>query len=73
MDGPLNMYLNQIFFTGSSLEKVVDSVANFKRGQTTSKAGNGRYELKPEFYSHYNVFHYRYSREAQSKSEEKQR
>ena len=51
----------------------MDSVANFKRGQTTSKAGNGRYELKPEFYSHYNVFHYRYSREAQSKSEEKQR
>ena len=51
----------------------MDSVANFKRGQSTAKVGNGRYELKPEFYSRYNVFHYRYSREAQSKSEEKQR
>ena len=55
------------------LEKVVESVANFKRGQSSSKIGNGRYELKPEFYNDYNVFFYRYSRESQSKSEETQR
>ena len=57
----------------TSLEKIVESVATFKRGQSSSGKGNGRYQLKPEFYSQYNVFHYKYSRESQSKSEEKQR
>ncbi len=33
----------------------------------------GKYNLKPEFYSEYNVFFYRFSRENQSKSEEAQR
>ena len=54
------------------LDKVVDSVATFKRAYNNS-ASNGRYELRPEFYEQYNVFFYRFSRENQSKAEEAQR
>ena len=56
----------------TGLEKVVESVATFKKPNAGSSA-KGRYELKPEFYKEYNVFFYRYSRENQSKSEEAQR
>ena len=36
-------------------------------------SGKGVYELRPEFYSEYNVFFYHYTKEGQSKSEETQR
>ncbi len=54
------------------LDKVVDTVATFKRAYNGATA-NGKYELKDEFYDQYNVFYYHYSKENQSKSEEAQR
>ena len=56
----------------TGLEKVVETVASFKKPVAGSSA-QGRFELKPEFYQEYNVFYYRYSREHQSRSEESQR
>ena len=56
----------------TGLEKVVESVAVFKKPKAGS-SGKGRYELRPEYFKDYNVFFYRYSRENQSKSEEAQR
>ena len=56
----------------TGLEKVVESVAVFKKPKAGS-SGKGRYELRSEYFKDYNVFFYRYSRENQSKSEEAQR
>merc|ERR1719334_2099208 len=65
---------------GTEMEKVVRSVANFKKPASSSSGlamtnhgGKGVYELKPEFYKEYNVFFYHYSKEEQSRSEEVQR
>lgn len=55
----------------TGMERVIDSVANFKKAARTY--GKGVYELKPEFYDQYNMFFYHYTREELSKSEEEQR
>ena len=62
----------------TGMDKVVKSVATFKKPSGTSTdpsapTGKGVYELKPEFYSEYNVFYYHYTKEEQSRSEESQR
>ncbi|XP_042869972.1 E3 ubiquitin-protein ligase UBR2-like isoform X5 [Penaeus japonicus] len=54
----------------TGMEKVIDSVADFKK---SSGATKGFYELKKSYYSHYNLFFYHYTREEQSKSEVAQR
>lgn len=46
--------------------QVIDEVADFKKSSGNAK---GYFELKPEYYSHYNLFFYHYTREEQSKSE----
>lgn len=56
----------------TGMERVINEVADFKKPQVVS-AGKGVYELKPEFYSEYNVFFYHYTKEELSKSEEAQR
>jgi len=53
----------------TGLEKVIESVATFKKPES----GKGFYELKEDLYDDYNVFFYHYSKEEQSKSEESQR
>ena len=62
----------------AGMEKVVESVATFKKpvsssSLSTAPSGKGVYELKQEFYSQYNVFFYHYTKEEQSRSEESQR
>ncbi|KAB7502596.1 E3 ubiquitin-protein ligase UBR2 [Armadillidium nasatum] len=54
----------------TGMEKVIDSVALFKK---PSGEGKGYFELKKEFYSEYNFFFYHYTKEEQSKSEVAQR
>uniref|UniRef100_A0A0P4WDX2 E3 ubiquitin-protein ligase n=2 Tax=Scylla olivacea TaxID=85551 RepID=A0A0P4WDX2_SCYOL len=54
----------------TGMEKVIDEVADFKKSSGNAK---GFFELKPEYYSHYNLFFYHYTREEQSKSEVGQR
>lgn len=46
--------------------QVIDEVADFKKSSGNTK---GYFELKPIYYSHYNLFFYHYTREEQSKSE----
>ena len=50
------------------MEKVIEDVAVFKK--PTTGTGKCLYELKPEMYEMYNVFHYHYSKEEQSRSVE---
>ncbi len=73
----LNKALAEDIHRETGLEKVVESVAVFKRGGIVGlSSGNvtrGVYELKKEYYDQYNVFFYHYTREEQSKSEEAQR
>ncbi|XP_040576594.1 E3 ubiquitin-protein ligase UBR2 [Lepeophtheirus salmonis] len=52
-------------------EKIIKSIATFKK--PTLVTGKGYFELKPEYFSEYNVFYYHYTREEHSKSEEAQR
>ncbi|XP_050727381.1 E3 ubiquitin-protein ligase UBR2-like isoform X3 [Eriocheir sinensis] len=54
----------------TGMEKVIDEVADFKKSSGNTK---GYFELKPKYYSHYNLFFYHYTREEQSKSEVGQR
>ncbi|KAL3874810.1 hypothetical protein ACJMK2_037773 [Sinanodonta woodiana] len=53
----------------TGLEDVVNDVAIFKK---SSGLGKGRYELKPEYYEHYNPYFYHYTKQERSKSEELQ-
>uniref|UniRef100_A0A3Q2Y0B2 E3 ubiquitin-protein ligase n=1 Tax=Hippocampus comes TaxID=109280 RepID=A0A3Q2Y0B2_HIPCM len=54
----------------TGLERVIDSVASFKKPGVT---GRGLYELRPEWNKHFNLYFYHYSRADQSKAEETQR
>ncbi|XP_061661493.1 E3 ubiquitin-protein ligase UBR2 [Syngnathoides biaculeatus] len=54
----------------TGLERVIDSVASFKKPGVT---GRGLYELRPEWNKHFNLYFYHYSRADQSKAEEAQR
>ncbi|XP_071371025.1 E3 ubiquitin-protein ligase UBR2-like, partial [Centroberyx affinis] len=54
----------------TGLERVIDSVASFKKPGVT---GRGLYELRPEWYKHFNLYFHHYSRADQSKAEEAQR
>ncbi|XP_034537441.1 E3 ubiquitin-protein ligase UBR2 [Notolabrus celidotus] len=54
----------------TGLEKVIDSVASFKKPGVT---GRGLYELRPEWNKHFNLYFHHYSRADQSKAEEAQR
>lgn len=56
----------------TGMERVINEVAVFRKPQVLS-TGKGVYELKPEFFSEYNVFFYHYTKEELSKSEEAQR
>ena len=67
----LNKSLTEDIYRETQMEKVVKSVANFKK--PTTLAGKGVYELKPEFYKEFNVFFYHYNKEEQSRSEQSQR
>ncbi|KAM3862891.1 E3 ubiquitin-protein ligase UBR2 [Diretmus argenteus] len=54
----------------TGLERVIDSVASFKKPGVT---GRGLYELRPEWSKHFNLYFHHYSRADQSKAEEAQR
>ncbi|KAM8859992.1 E3 ubiquitin-protein ligase UBR2 isoform 2-T2 [Spinachia spinachia] len=54
----------------TGLERVIDSVALFKKPGVT---GRGLYELRPEWNKHFNLYFHHYSRADQSKAEEAQR
>lgn len=54
----------------TGLERVIDSVASFRKPGVT---GRGLYELKPEWNKHFNLYFHHYSRADQSKAEEAQR
>ncbi|XP_053731591.1 E3 ubiquitin-protein ligase UBR2 [Synchiropus splendidus] len=54
----------------TGLERVIDTVASFKKPGVT---GRGLYELRPEWLKQFNLFFYHYSRAEQSKAEESQR
>uniref|UniRef100_A0A4W4FMA3 E3 ubiquitin-protein ligase n=1 Tax=Electrophorus electricus TaxID=8005 RepID=A0A4W4FMA3_ELEEL len=54
----------------TGMEKVIDSVASFKKPGVT---GRGLYELRPECAKHFNLYFHHYSRADQSKAEEAQR
>ena len=77
----LNKALSEDINRETGMERVVESVATFKKPVSTSSlptasnapTGKGVYELKQEFYADYNVFFYHYTKEEQSRSEESQR
>ena len=48
----------------TGLEEVVEEVATFKK---PSGGGNGKYELKEQYYAEYCPFFYHYSKSDQSK------
>ncbi|XP_069579847.1 E3 ubiquitin-protein ligase UBR2 isoform X3 [Brachyistius frenatus] len=54
----------------TGLERVIDSVASFKKPGVT---GRGLYELRSEWNKHFNLYFHHYSRADQSKAEEAQR
>uniref|UniRef100_A0AAV2L6C4 E3 ubiquitin-protein ligase n=1 Tax=Knipowitschia caucasica TaxID=637954 RepID=A0AAV2L6C4_KNICA len=54
----------------TGLERVIDSVASFRK---PGVSGRGLYELKPEWSKHFNLYFHHYSRADQSKAEEAQR
>ncbi|XP_075996582.1 E3 ubiquitin-protein ligase UBR2 isoform X2 [Genypterus blacodes] len=54
----------------TGLERVIDTVASFKKPGVT---GRGLYELRPEWNKHFNLYFHHYSRADQSKAEEAQR
>ena len=76
----LNRALTEDIYRETHMEKVVRSVANFKKPGSsssglalTNQSGKGIYELKPEYFKDYSVFFYHYTKEEQSRSEETQR
>ncbi|XP_029925864.1 E3 ubiquitin-protein ligase UBR2 isoform X3 [Myripristis murdjan] len=54
----------------TGLERVIDSVASFRKPGVT---GRGLYELRAEWTKHFNLYFHHYSRADQSKAEEAQR
>ena len=68
----LNRTLPEGIHHETGLERVIDSVADFKK-PSTNVTGKGVYELKPHLYDEYNVFYYHYTKEELSRSEEAQR
>uniref|UniRef100_A0A8C6K9E8 E3 ubiquitin-protein ligase n=1 Tax=Nothobranchius furzeri TaxID=105023 RepID=A0A8C6K9E8_NOTFU len=52
----------------TGLERVIDSVASFKKPGVT---GRGLYELRPEWNKHFNLYYHHYSRADQSKEVKK--
>ncbi|XP_040905463.1 E3 ubiquitin-protein ligase UBR2 isoform X2 [Toxotes jaculatrix] len=54
----------------TGLERVIDSVASFRKPGVT---GRGLYELRPEWNKYFNLYFHHYSRADQSKAEEAQR
>uniref|UniRef100_A0A4W6E2Y1 E3 ubiquitin-protein ligase n=1 Tax=Lates calcarifer TaxID=8187 RepID=A0A4W6E2Y1_LATCA len=54
----------------TGLERVIDTVASFKKPGVT---GRGLYELRPEWNKYFNLYFHHYSRADQSKAEEAQR
>ncbi|XP_074503572.1 E3 ubiquitin-protein ligase UBR2 isoform X2 [Sebastes fasciatus] len=54
----------------TGLERVIDTVASFKKPGVT---GRGLYELRPVWNKHFNLYFHHYSRADQSKAEEAQR
>ena len=65
----LNKSLNEDYGNENDIENVIDEVAIFEK-QTDKK---GVYKLKEEYYNHYNMYFYHYTKEEKSKSEEMQR
>lgn len=64
----LNRALPEDAHHETGLERVVDRVAVFRK--PVHGTGRGVFSLKPELYADYNVYHYHYSREDQSRSED---
>lgn len=64
----LNRALPEDAHHETGLERVADRVAVFRK--PLQGTGRGVFSLKPEFYADYNVYHYHYSREDQSRSED---
>lgn len=64
----LNRALPEDAHHETGLERVADKVAVFRKPQQGTS--RGVFSLKPEFYAEYNVYHYHYSREDQSRSED---
>lgn len=64
----LNRALPEDAHHETGLERVADRVAVFRK--PLQGTGRGVFSLKSEFYADYNVYHYHYSREDQSKSED---
>lgn len=64
----LNRALPEDAHHETGLERVADKVAIFRK--PAQGTGRGVFSLKPEFYADYNVYHYHYSREDQSRSED---
>jgi len=64
----LNRALPEDAHHETGLERVADRVAVFRK--PLQGTGRGVFSLKPEFYGDYNVYHYHYSREDQSRSED---
>lgn len=64
----LNRALPEDAHHETGLERVADRVAIFRK--PLQGTGRGVFSLKPEFYADYNVYHYHYSREDQSRSED---
>ena len=64
----LNRALPEDAHHETGLERVADRVAVFRK--PVQGTGRGVFSLKPEFYADYNVYHYHYSREDQSRSED---
>lgn len=56
----------------TGMERVINQIADFKKPQILN-ASKGVYDLKPEFYSEYNIFFNHYTKEELSRSEETQR
>ncbi|XP_005107156.1 E3 ubiquitin-protein ligase UBR2 isoform X1 [Aplysia californica] len=66
----LSKSLNEDINHETGLDSVVNEIANFKKPQS---GGNGKFELKPEYYKEYSPYFYHYYKAEQSKSEEVQR
>ena len=64
----LNRALPEDAHHETGLERVADRVAVFRK--PLQGTGRGVFSLKSEFYADYNVYHYHYSREDQSRSED---
>ncbi|KAH9509159.1 E3 ubiquitin-protein ligase ubr2 [Bulinus truncatus] len=66
----LTKSLNEDINHETGLDWVVDEIATFKKPQS---GGNGKFELRPEFFKEYSPYFYHYYKAEQAKSEEVQR